>query len=92
MMTKLEIRWVDALPGDNGEGDWTYNETRYVGEITVKDDAASGDIKQAILASLPEYIRASDNVGDLEIVDDWDYFEVVDRKTREPKYIAMFKE
>ncbi len=52
---KWEVRWIDAFA--DGEGGWTYNETRHVCEIVIDEEAGIDKLKEIMLAVLPDFVR-----------------------------------
>ena len=52
---KWEVRWIDAFA--DGEGGWTYNETRHVCEISIREEDGIEKLKEIMLAVLPDFVR-----------------------------------
>lgn len=79
-----EIRQVDAIADADG---WTYNATYGLGSFTT----ASADVPRAFrraLASLGVKFHRGRTVTEY----DGDVYEIVDRKTREPLFVAVPQE
>ena len=78
-----EIREIDAWMYDDG---WTYNATYLVGEI-----ATAGDVKRAMMAFLRKKYGIVCRKGACRIKYDGDVYELQNRKTGEPFYVAIPK-
>lgn len=88
-----EIRRVDALaeyddPSDTSEKPgWTYNETWHLGEFTT----TSADVSRAFRRALSK-LGVSFHRGRTRTEYDRDVYEIVNRKTGEPLFIAIPEE
>lgn len=81
-METYEIRQIDALPYD--ENDWIYNTTYYIGKFKT----TAKDTKRAFLHALHK-LGIKCNRGKCRVVYDGDVYEVQDRKTLEPLFLAI---
>lgn len=80
----FEIRQIDAW--SDGEG-WIYNTTYNLGEFTT----VSADIPRAFRAALNR-LGVTFAKGRTTTVYDGDVYEIIDRATREPLFVAIPKE
>jgi len=82
--TRYEIRQVDAIAYDDG---WSYNETWNIGTFAT----ASADVPRAFRRALAN-LGVSFHRGRTVTEYDGDLYEIVDRKTREPLFVAVPQE
>lgn len=78
----FEIRQVDAW---NYDGDWSFNDTWHMGEMTTK----AQDIKRAFTAWMKRHLGISFKKNRTLIEYDGDCYTIIDRKTKEPLFIAI---
>lgn len=78
---KYEIRQIDAW--NCGDG-WSYNETWHIGQY----ETNASDEKKAFLRQLHKHGIVC-NRGKCVVEFDGDCYELQDRKTREPLFVAI---
>ena len=78
----FEIRQIEAWKYD---GDWTFNDTWHMGEMTTK----AQNIKRAFTAWLKRHLGISFKNNRTLIEHDGDCYTIIDRKTKEPLFIAI---
>lgn len=81
-METYEIRQVDALLYE--ENDWIYNTTYHIGKFKT----AAKDVKRSFLRALHK-LGIKCNRGKCRVIYDGDVYEVQDRKTLEPLFVAI---
>lgn len=78
----FEIRQIEAW---NYDGDWTFNDTWHMGEMTTK----AQNIKRAFTAWIKRHLGISFKNNRTLIEYDGDCYTIIDRKTKEPLFIAI---
>lgn len=81
-----EVRQIDAW-GDEVEGLWCYNETWHIGSF----DTCAKNEKRAFMRFLKKN-GITFKLNRTLIIQDWNVMEVIDRKTKEPLFCAVYKE
>jgi hypothetical protein len=78
----FEIRQIDAWMYD---GEWSHNDSWHMGDMTTK----AQDIKRAFTAWLKRHLGISFKNNRTLIEYDGDCYTIIDRKTKEPLFIAI---
>ena len=78
----FEIRQIEAW---NYDGEWSFNDTWHMGEMTTK----AQNIKRAFTAWLKRHLGISFKNNRTLIEYDSDCYTIIDRKTKEPLFIAI---
>lgn len=79
---KYEIRQIDAWRDIDG---WIYNETWRIGDFST----SATDEKRAFVAALKNKYGISFKLNRTLVNYDGDCYEIVDRKTKEPLFVAI---
>jgi len=86
-MYKFEVRQIEGWNTPDG---WYWNNSFYIGSFTTKSESTEGQ-KQ----SFTRFLRKNGITFKLNrtlIEDNIDYFEIIDRKTKEPLFAAIYRE
>ena len=78
----FEIRQIDAW---NYDGEWNFNDTWHMGEMQTK----AQNISKAFTAWLKRHFGISFKNNRTLIEYDGDCYTIIDRKTKEPLFIAI---
>ena len=86
-MLKFEVRQIEGWNTPEG---WTWNNSWFIGEFTTKATTTKGTKK-----SFMNYLKnhgITFKKNRILINDELDYLEIVDRKTKEPLFAAIWHE
>lgn len=78
----FEIRQIDAWMYD---GEWSHNDAWHMGDMTTK----ARDTKRAITKWMKRHLGISFKINRTLIEYDGDCYTIIDRKTKEPLFIAI---
>lgn len=88
--SRYEVRQVEAW-ADGEEGTWTWNQSWHLGDFYTRRETRAG-IARAFTKYLKTKHKITFKVNRTLIEGQYDLLEIVDRKTKEPLFAAIYHE